>query len=159
MTINIVDAVIDLPGELNAAISANNLSSFSSASTSAGLLTSFNSQHGITIFAPNDAAFSFVQSNLTQAGSNATVLQDILLNHVINGSTLYTGNLISSGSATTAAGQSISASFNSTGGFVTVGNATAKILTPDIILWNGVLHIIDHVLFDEDVNQAAASSA
>ena len=151
--------MIDVPGELTAAISANNLTSFSSAASTAELLNPLNTKHGITVFAPNDAAFAAIQQNLTEASSNTTVLQDILLNHVINGTTVYTGNLISQGSATTGAGQSLSASFNSSGGFVTVGNATAKIVTPDIILWNGVLHIINHVLFDEQVDQGAASSA
>lgn len=162
LTINVVDAVIDLPGEFTAAIAANNLTSFSSALSQAGLLDTLNLMHGVTIFAPNDAAFSAVQQNLTSAGSNVTVLQTILKNHVINGTSVYSGELIALGSGnndTTAAGEGIGATFNSTGGFVTNGNVTAKIVTPDIILWNGVMHIVDHVFFNEESNEAAASSA
>lgn len=162
LTINVVDAVIDVPGELTAAISANNLTSFSSALSSAGLLDTLNHVHGVTIFAPNDEAFSSIQSNLSSVTSNTTLLQTILRNHVINGTSVYSGELIALGSGkneTTAAGEGLGASFNSSGSFVTNGNVTAKIVTPDIVLWNGVLHIVDHVFFNEESNEAAASSA
>lgn len=81
---------------------------------------------------------------------------------MINGTSVYSGELIALGSGnnvTSAAGEGIGASFNSSGGFVTNGNVTAKIVTPDIVLWNGVVHIVDHVFFNEESNEAAASSA
>lgn len=162
LTIHVTNAVIDVPGELTAALSANNLTSFTAALQAAAFLETLDSMHGVTIFAPSDAAFSAVQSNLTAAGSNSSILSTILRNHVINGTSVYSGNLIGLGSGnneTTAAGEGLSASFNSSGGFVTNGNVTAKIETPDIILWNGVLHIIDTVLFNEDENDSAAVSA
>lgn len=160
VTLNIVDAVIDLPGEFVAALAANNLTQFSSALSTAGLLNPVNTQHGITVFAPTDAAFAAAQSNLTAAGSNATLLNIILKNHIINGSTVYTGDLQGhSGSLTSAGGEGISSTFNSSGGFVTSGNSSAAITVPDIILWNGVVHIIDHVLLNQQSDSGAASSA
>ena len=162
ITLHVTNAVIDLPGDLNDALFANNLTQFRSALESAGLLQTLNTQHGVTLFAPTDAAFQAVQQNLTAAGSNTTLLTNILRNHVINGTTVYSGNLIGLGSSsneTTAAGEGLSSTFNSTGGYVSVGNATAKITTPDVVLWSGVLHIIDHVLLNEESNEEAASSA
>lgn len=159
LTINIVDAVIDVPGEFTAALDANNLTSFRTALTTANFLTTLNTLHGVTIFAPTDAAFSAAQQNLTAAGSNASVLDTILRNHVVNGSSVYSGNLEGGTSATSAAGEKLSATFNGTGAFVTSGNVTAKIVTPDIILWNGVLHVIDTVFLNEQADAGAASSA
>ncbi|KAH8119017.1 Fasciclin-domain-containing protein [Phellopilus nigrolimitatus] len=161
LTVHVTDAVIDVPGEFTAALAANNLTAFTAALQTASLLNPLNTIHGVTIFAPNDAAFAAVQ-NLTAAGSNATVLANILKNHVINGTSVYSGNLLALGSGsneTTAAGEGLGASFNSSGGYVKGGNATAKIVTPDIILWNGVVHIIDTVLFNEASDASAASSA
>ncbi|KAL5528652.1 hypothetical protein ACEPAF_7788 [Sanghuangporus sanghuang] len=161
ITVHVTTAVIDYPGDLEAALFANNLTSFTSALQNASLLDTLNRQHGVTIFAPSDAAFATAQQNLSAAGSNATVLTNVLRNHVINGTTVYSGNLIELGGSnvTTGAGEGLSATFNSTGGFVTVGNSTAGITTPDIVLWNGVLHIVDSVLLDGDSDESAASSA
>ncbi|KAL5523570.1 hypothetical protein ACEPAG_7743 [Sanghuangporus baumii] len=161
VTVHVTTAVIDYPGDLEAALFANNLTSFTTALQNASLLDMLNHQHGVTIFAPSDAAFATAQQNLSAAGSNATVLTNVLRNHVINGTTVYSSNLIELGGSnvTTGAGEGLSATFNSTGGFVTVGNSTAGITTPDIILWNGVLHIVDSVLIDGDSDESAASSA
>ncbi|KAL5507500.1 hypothetical protein ACEPAH_6956 [Sanghuangporus vaninii] len=161
ITVHVTTAVIDYPGDLEAALFANNLTSFTTALQNASLLDTLNRQHGVTIFAPSDAAFAAAQQNLSAAGSNATVLTNVLRNHVINGTTVYSGNLIELGGSnvTTGAGEGLSATFNSTGGFVTVGNSTAGITTPDIVLWNGVLHIVDSVLLDSDSDESAASSA
>lgn len=162
VTLHVTSAVIDVPGDLGAALAANNLTQFASALQAASLFDTASTQHGVTLFAPTDAAFAAVQQNLTGAQSNTTLLTNIIQNHVINGTTLYTGSLIGLGSGTnetTAAGVGLSATFNSTGGFISVGNATSKIVTPDVILWNGVLHIIDSVLLSEEGDPAVASSA
>ncbi|KLO17860.1 Fasciclin-domain-containing protein [Schizopora paradoxa] len=159
LTIHVVDAVIDVPGELTAALAGNNLTSFQTALTQANFLDTLNFAHGITVFAPTDEAFAAVQQNLTAASSNSSVLDTILRNHVINGTSVYSGNLQGGTSATSAAGEKISATFNSTGAFVTSGNTTAQIVTPDVLLWNGVLHIVDHVFLNEDEDSGAASSA
>ncbi|THH04580.1 hypothetical protein EW145_g5417 [Phellinidium pouzarii] len=119
LTLHVTSAVIDVPGDFEAALFANNLSSFSSALQTASLLDTLNTMHGVTIFAPTNAAIAAVQQNLTAAGSNSTILTDILLNHVIYGKSVYTGDLIAlrhGSNETTAAGEGLSATFNSTGG-------------------------------------------
>ena len=77
---------------------------------------------------------------------------------IINGSTVYSP-LLSSQNYTSAAGEPLSFVFNATGHFVTSGNATAQIIQPDVLLPNGVIHVIDRVLVNTDSNPAAASSA
>ena len=162
LTLHITTAVIDVPGPFADALSANNLTSFQAALQAADLFDTLNYAHGITVFAPTNDAISAVQSSLSSLESNVTALQTVLLNHVINGTSVYSGDLIALGSGkneTTAAGEGIGAHFNTSGSFVTGGNVTAQITDPDLILWNGVMHIIDAVLVDTQSNPSAASSA
>jgi uncharacterized surface protein with fasciclin (FAS1) repeats len=109
---------------------------------------------GLTLFVPsNDAA-----SQLSQFSSNETELWDILRNHVINATTVYSPSFVNV-TYTSAAGENLHFSSNSSGKFVTSGNTTAAIIQPDVLLKNGVIHIIDRVLLNADVNEGAASHA
>lgn len=60
---------------------------------------------------------------------------------------------------TSAAGEPLSFVLNATGHFVTSGNVTAQIVQPDVLLPNGVLHVIDRVLLNTQIDSGAASSA
>lgn len=77
---------------------------------------------------------------------------------IINGTTVYSSDLGSTG-AVTAAGEKLTFTTNITGTFVTTGSVTALITQPDVLLENGVIHIINRVLTNEEVNESAASSA
>jgi uncharacterized surface protein with fasciclin (FAS1) repeats len=94
----------------------------------------------------------------------------IHLGQYVNGSTLYSPNLqqiaanSSSGSAQqtviSAGGQPFTFNYNQTGLFVSNGNGTeAQVVRPDVLVENGIVHIIDHVLFNSGSNPSAASSA
>jgi len=161
ITINIVDSVIDLPGDLEAAVKASNLTLFAQAATQAGLFSTLNLTHGLTIFAPTDAAFTALMSNpaAAAAANNKTLLATILGNHVVNGTELYSTELAGTSGAVSASGEPFKFNTSSTGTTVTSGNSTANISTPDVILWNGVLHIIDAVLANNMSDAGAASSA
>lgn len=78
---------------------------------------------------------------------------------MINGTSVYSPLLAGSQKYTTSAGETMSFSINATGQYVTLGNVTALIVQPDVLLPNGVVHIIDRVLVDTDSNPSAASSA
>ncbi|KAI5114978.1 hypothetical protein M0805_009179 [Coniferiporia weirii] len=163
ITLHVTTAVIDVPGDLLSALAANNLTSFRTALQSTSLLDTVNTLHGVTVFAPTDAAFAAAQQSLTGVSGNTTELTAVLLNHVLNGTSVYSGDLLSlatgSANATTAAGEGIRPSFNSSGTYVTGGSTTARITTPDIVLWSGVVHIVDAVLFDNATDTSAAVSA
>lgn len=158
LTIHVINAIIDLPGPFSWAVDANNLYSFQDALDSAGLLDTVNSMRGVTIFAPTDDAFNAVQNNLDSLSNNYAEMGRILRNHFIAGDSVYTGDFQGGARPYTAGGQQFSSSFSQNGGYVTMGNVTARIVTPDIILENGVLHIIDHVFLNDQVNENAASS-
>jgi uncharacterized surface protein with fasciclin (FAS1) repeats len=65
----------------------------------------------------------------------------------------------SSPNYTLVAGEMLSVSTNSSGTFVQSGNSQARIVRSDVLVNNGVIHVIDTVLLNEEHNEAAASSA
>lgn len=78
---------------------------------------------------------------------------------IINGTTLYSPFLTGTQNYTSQSGQNFTFSANSTGQYVTLGNITAQIIQPDVLLTNGVIHVIDRVLLDVNADGAAAASA
>ena len=77
---------------------------------------------------------------------------------MINATTVYSPSLIGQ-NFTSAGGQTLSVHINATGEYVTSGNVTALITQPDVLLTNGVLHVIDRVLLNTAFNENAATSA
>ncbi|KAL1940559.1 hypothetical protein VTO73DRAFT_7994 [Trametes versicolor] len=171
ITINIVDHVLNIPQSLAVTIPADNISLAgidtalksvqlpASQSGSAAFFDILNTQlHGFTFFAPNTSAIQAAASSLSSLQSNTTALQALFQNHLINGSTVYSPEL-SGQNFTSAAGEPLSFVLNATGHFVTSGNVTAQIVQPDVLLPNGVLHVIDRVLLNTQIDSGAASSA
>ncbi|KAI9062255.1 FAS1 domain-containing protein [Trametes sanguinea] len=176
ITINTVDHVLVIPESLSETIPADNISltgvetalrsvqlpTFNSTTNQTGSSSLFdilNSQlHGFTFFAPNTSAIQDASSALSGLQSNTTALQALFQNHIINGTTVYSP-LLAGQNYTSAAGEPLSFSFNGTGHFVTSGNVTAQIVQPDVLLPNGVIHVIDRVLTNTQTDSGAASSA
>lgn len=86
----------------------------------------------------------------------------------VNGSTFYSPNLqqIAAGAypspqtVYSAGGQPFTFISNQTGLFVSNGNGTeARVVRPDVLVRNGVIHIIDHILVNTNSEPSAASSA
>jgi len=167
VTLNKVNAVIDLPGAFDALFTANNLSAFSAAALQAGILPLLNFTHGITIFAPTNDAFEKALAQLGGATNiSQTTLKNVLLNHVLNGTVVYSSELSAGNTYISAAGEQLkitsstsSNSTNSTGLGISSGNSNATILTTDLISWSGSLHVIDTVLLNNATDPSAASSA
>lgn len=67
---------------------------------------------------------------------------------------IFRGNTLSD------TGQIITLSRNESGYYVISGPTTAKVVKTDVLLWNGVVHVIDRVLMNtEAANPAEVSSA
>lgn len=77
---------------------------------------------------------------------------------VFNGSVLYSPQLTAP-SYVSSSGQTLNILTNSTGNYVQSKNVTAMILRSDVPITNGVVHVIDQVLFDTEMNQGAANAA
>ncbi|KAI0716117.1 hypothetical protein C8T65DRAFT_124642 [Cerioporus squamosus] len=176
ITIHTVDHVLTIPQSFEETVPVNNgslantrtalsqvqvdyFNSTTNQTTTETLFEVLNSGlRGFTLFAPNNSAIESAAANLASLASNRTALITLFQNHFINGSTIYSP-LLSSGNLTSAAGEPLSFVLNATGHYVTSGNVTAQIVQPDVLLPNGVIHVIDRVLVNTQSDASAASSA
>lgn len=176
VTINVVSSVLSYPASFTNSVPYVNSSLTSLESTlsnvsvpfynsstgslsNASVLDVVNSGlRGFTLFAPNNSALAAIQNGLATLESNTSLLQIILDNHLINGTSVYSPELVGQ-SFVSAAGEALTFAINETGQYVTSGNTTAQIVQPDVLLRNGVVHVIDRVLFNTEENASAASSA
>ncbi|KAJ2933690.1 hypothetical protein H1R20_g3448, partial [Candolleomyces eurysporus] len=181
-----IDGILTPPGDVTSALEAVNdtaLLTFASQiqaplnnGSDGSAIEFLQEARGFTLFAPASEAFTNdINQTIQQLQGNQTALAELLQNHYINGSTVYSPTLTQLGvnssssddnvSSTTyysAAGEPFTFSYNSSGLFVSHGNSyfpAARVTRPDILVDNGVIHLIDGVLFDTEGNSDAASSA
>jgi len=107
---------------------------------------------GLTFLVPSN------QASAQGISGNTTQVWDVLRNHIINGTTVYSPSF-DNVTYISAAGQYLHFRSNSSGRFVTSGDTTAQIIQPDLLVKNGVLHVIDRVLLNSNVNEQVAESA
>jgi uncharacterized surface protein with fasciclin (FAS1) repeats len=164
LVVHEIEAVLNIPPKLGTLLDSGSIKSYTTlvaqAANSAGVIPALESTRGITIFLPNDEAFTKLLANLNGQLPDANTLRPILNNHIINGTTVYSSDIANDSKYTSAGGET----FNFTtsypnGTFITSGNFTAKIVQSDIPIMNGVVHIIDNVLVNSQSDTGAASSA
>ncbi|KAH7929830.1 Fasciclin-domain-containing protein [Leucogyrophana mollusca] len=141
-----------VPTTFSKTMPSSNISTFTEIASAVGIVDALETLSGLTLFVPQDEAFSSVESTLRHL--NSLELASVLSGHVVN-STLYSPQLTAGVTQANFAGQMLS-----TDG-ITVsleGGNTANILTSDVLLQNGVVHIIDNVLLPDIVKSAPVSS-
>ncbi|KAF2494955.1 FAS1 domain-containing protein [Lophium mytilinum] len=105
--------------------------------------TSFDATPAATVFAPNNAAvLAALSTNQTLTADQATALVGA---HVVTGYVAYSPLLISGTTLKTVSGPSITIGTGSDGSILV--NGKSKIVKADIVITNGVVHLIDKVLF------------
>ncbi|KAI0884035.1 FAS1 domain-containing protein [Annulohypoxylon maeteangense] len=138
-TIHIIDGLLSIPQNVSDTLSNSNLTAAEGAIQTANLTDSIIGTQNVTIFAPNNDAFAAIGS--ITGNLSADDLKDVIGYHVLNGSVNYSTNLRNS-TANAINGKKLT---------ITVENGTiyvnsAKVTVPDILLANGVVHVIDGVL-------------
>jgi transforming growth factor-beta-induced protein len=121
------------------------LSTLVAAIDAAGLTSTLKGPGPFTVFAPTNSAFEALpEGALETLLANPTVLADLLKYHVVSGNIMSTD--LSNGPVPTLLdGETIEVSVN---GSVTL-NGSATVTSADNEASNGVVHIIDEVLFPE----------
>ncbi|KAI4258372.1 MAG: hypothetical protein LQ352_001221 [Teloschistes flavicans] len=100
-----------------------------------------NTHPDITVFVPNNAAFQAIGSTLQSMPSQE--LQRILDYHIVNTSTVgYSSSLPNGTVLRTRSGQNLTITFASNSLFVN----QARIIQQDLLIANGVMHVIDNFL-------------
>ncbi|KAL9109308.1 MAG: hypothetical protein Q9227_006063 [Pyrenula ochraceoflavens] len=150
VTVHVIDKVLSIPPPIgNISIDAN-LTSLTGALTQSNLVAALTDMKDVTIFAPTNMAFQSIGSAL---GTLSMMdLTRILSYHVVNNSVLYSTTLMDGASVPTVAGPNITVHLEGDRVFVN----SAEVTTPDVLIANGVLHVIDDVL---NPNNTAGPSA
>lgn len=104
-------------------------------------MSTVNGLKDITVFAPTNAAFAKIAD--TAASLSTAQLTSVLAYHVVAGAVAYsTGLKEGVTSVKTVQGQSVKV----TAGPAGVSANDAKVVTADVLVSNGVVHVIDAVL-------------
>ncbi|TVY85341.1 Fasciclin-like arabinogalactan protein [Lachnellula suecica] len=140
---HIIDTVLTVPSPPSTSALDSQLTALAGALKSANLLTAVDDLKDVTIFAPSNKAFQNIGSATPMLTEQQ--LSGILEYHVINGtvgySSLLTTGLANESFPTLAGGNVMVEAVN---GKVFINSAMVTIT--DIIVSNGVLHVIDNVL-------------
>jgi uncharacterized surface protein with fasciclin (FAS1) repeats len=108
----------------------------------AGLAGTLSKPGPYTVFAPTDAAFRKVpKSTLNALAKNKAKLRKVLLYHVVAGR-VTSSDVVQLSSAKTLNGKSVR--IRTMDGSVYIN--TAKVVKPDVMASNGVIHVINKVL-------------
>ena len=143
--IHVVDKVILPPTVVDIALANNNFTTLVAAVAKAGLVDDLSGAGPFTVFAPTNAAFDDLFSQLGISGIDALTAEQlipILTYHVVSGNVLSTG--LSAGDVTTLNGGALTIDLSG-GVMINESNVTAA----DIQGANGVVHVIDKVLLPE----------
>lgn len=106
----------------------------------ADLVDTVNTTPNVTIFAPTNEAFQNIGSALGNLSTED--LTSILTYHVVAGTIGYSTGLTNGTQLTTANGAMLTITVGDEGVFVN----NAKVVTADVLIANGVVHVIDQVL-------------
>jgi uncharacterized surface protein with fasciclin (FAS1) repeats len=125
------------------AIASTDCKTLAAAVTAAGLVATLQSDGPFTVFAPTDAAFADIQSEVDKLlkPENKSTLAKILTYHVVSGKTMA-ADLKDGQEITTVEGGKLHVTVKD--GKVTVGGA--NVTSANVEASNGVIHVIDKVL-------------
>jgi uncharacterized surface protein with fasciclin (FAS1) repeats len=124
------------------ATAAGQFTTLASLLTKAGLVDTLSTGGTFTVFAPTDAAFAKVpKATLDALAADPAKLKSVLLYHVVAGK-VGSADVVKLTSAKTLEGQPLA--IKVADGSVYIDSA--KVITPDVMAANGVIHVIDSVL-------------
>jgi len=137
--VQVIDSLLIPPSNLPDTLNAFNLTSLEGALYASEKLPTFNTQPNITIFAPQDSAFQA----LGPAIANMTA-EDLakIIDYTVLPQTVYSTGLTNGTKFVTTGGESVTVIHSGNNVYIN----SAQLLTSDILIANGVLHVIDNVL-------------
>ncbi|KAL2073016.1 hypothetical protein VTL71DRAFT_10340 [Oculimacula yallundae] len=139
--VHVIDKVLTIPMIPSRSALDSGLTALAGAAKAANLVTPMDTLRDLTIFAPSNGAFQNIGSALPALAADPAMLTNILAYHVVNGTVGYAG-MLSNTSLTTAQGGKVKVEVVNKKVFVN----SAQVVIADIIVANGVVHVIDNVL-------------
>lgn len=137
--VQVIDSLLIPPTNVTETTTAFNLTAFEGALYASNQIGRFSDTPNVTIFAPANEAFQALGPAISNMTSDAlaTVLDYMLLPQ-----TIYSTGLTNGTKFPTQQGESITVLQSGNNKYIN----SAQLLTTDILIANGVLHIIDNVL-------------
>ncbi|KAH8595200.1 FAS1 domain-containing protein [Bisporella sp. PMI_857] len=145
--IHVINTVLTVPQSPSGTALAAGLTALVGAAEKVGLVSTVDSLKDVTIFAPSNEAFSAAGSAFANATNEK--LTSVLSYHVIQGTVGYSSILTNSTLKTVQGGDVTISILN---GSVYVNSA--KVIIPNVLVSNGVVHVIDGVLNPENTSAA-----
>ncbi|KAM0323952.1 hypothetical protein ACHAQA_008534 [Verticillium albo-atrum] len=154
-TIHIIDRVLTLPFNISDTLRAANLTAALGAVQRADVGEVLGEARDLTVFAPDNAAFAAI-ANLVGGdnGLNQSALASILQYHVVEGQVLYS-DLIENTTLDTLGGGELTVSVVNGSVFVN----SAEVVIQDVLISNGVVHVINNVLNPDNTTATPDPSA
>jgi transforming growth factor-beta-induced protein len=138
--VQVIDSLLIPPSNLSDTTNAFNLTSFQGAVYTTQQMTTFSETPNVTIFAPANEAFQALGSALTEmAVSELATIMDYM---VLPDEVVYSTGLTNSTKFRTQQGGDITVLHFGNNVYIN----SAQLLASDILIANGVLHVIDNVL-------------
>lgn len=138
--IHIIDELLTIPLSISETLISGNFTALAGAATQAGLVSTLQELTDITIFCPNNDAFQALADG--GAGMSNGQLADILQYHVVQGTVGYS-TVLSNTSLPTLQGDDLQITITDDGA---VFANFARVINANVLIANGVLHVIDEVL-------------
>ncbi|KAG7112974.1 Fasciclin-like arabinogalactan protein like [Verticillium longisporum] len=154
-TIHIIDRVLTLPLNISDTLRAANLTATLGAVQRAAVGEALGEARDLTVFAPDNSAFAAI-ANLVGGdnGLNQSALASILEYHVVAGQVLYS-DLIENTTLETLGGGELTVSVVNGSVFVN----SAEVVVQDVLISNGVVHVINNVLNPDNTTATPDPSA
>lgn len=134
---HIIDKVLTVPLNVSSSAAAAGLSALVGALQAEKLTQTVDELKNVTIFAPANSAFQAIGSAL--GNLTADQLSGILEYHVLNGTLAYSTDLKNDTQYTAVDGRNITVRIENGSVFVD----SARVVTPNLLVANGVVHVID----------------
>ncbi|RDW92340.1 hypothetical protein BP5796_01734 [Coleophoma crateriformis] len=138
--VQVIDSLLIPPGNVTQNAESYNLTSFEGALYKSNLLETISSASNVTLFAPQNYGFQA----LGPAIANMTVeeLTSVMDYHYVAGEVLYSTDLTNGTKILASQGENITITHAGNNVYIN----SAQLLTSDILLANGVMHVIDNVI-------------
>ncbi|KAF2033724.1 Fasciclin-domain-containing protein [Setomelanomma holmii] len=150
--IHVIDNLLTLPENAADTLSAANLTSLRGALNATSLVSAVNNSPNITVFAPTNAALQAIGGSL--ANLSTADITNVLTYHVVNGTVGYSSGLSNGTILRAANGANLTITIHQGRIFVN----GARVVTSDILIANGVAHVIDAVLNPNNATLANSSA-
>ncbi|KAI0819118.1 hypothetical protein BC629DRAFT_699401 [Irpex lacteus] len=152
LTVQVLNSVIQIPDLFNNTLSHSHFGEFAKLRSAAGNSSDLDTTPGMTVFVPQDLAFLNAQDQIAKQAPAA-----LFDNHVIAGQTIWYPEL---GSAQYTSQSGLHYAFTQdplTQKYtVTLNGVTANIVATDVLMANGVMHVLDGVLYNTTIPAPAA---